>query len=235
MSTVARGAAANYQVMTHQDLVNLPVAQVTAPDAILAFWVPSSLLQEGLEIMNAWGFRQTQTWIWVKTKQDPGTVLKKQLRTKINKGQINKSDAQQIVDQFDYHQTLNFGMGHLFRQCHELVMLGVKGKPYRMLKNKSQRSISFAPATKHSVKPGDLQDRLELMFPDAQHKLELFGRRSRPGWSVLGNESPMTFGEDVTLSLGKLNKLTVTQAESLEKNLKTIDANKLKDFWSCEL
>jgi N6-adenosine-specific RNA methylase IME4 len=41
------------------------------------------------------------------------------------------------------------------------------------------------------------------MFPQWR-KLELFARRHRPGWTCLGNESPMTNGEDIRESIGNL-------------------------------
>src|SRR6202453_1979422 len=69
MSDIARGAAANYPTMTISDIKQLPVKDLADPSgAVLALWVPSSLLQEGLDTMKAWGFTHKQTYIWVKTK-----------------------------------------------------------------------------------------------------------------------------------------------------------------------
>ena len=70
MSDVARGASSNYSVMSILDIKQLPVKDITDPNgAVLALWVPSSLLQEGLDTMNAWGFKHKQTYVWVKTKK----------------------------------------------------------------------------------------------------------------------------------------------------------------------
>ena len=97
-------------------------------------------------------------------------------------------------------------MGHLFRQTHEICLIGINNNGvYKKLKNKSQRSVMFAENLKHSAKPELLQDRLELMFPDANF-LEVFGRRSRSNWTVIGNESPTTLGEDIRISLANLCK-----------------------------
>lgn len=69
-SDVARGAEANYTTMTIDKIKDLPIKEIAAEDgAILALWVPSSLLQEGLDIMNAWGFKHKQTYVWVKSKK----------------------------------------------------------------------------------------------------------------------------------------------------------------------
>ena len=106
---------------------------------------------------------------------------------------------------FNLDNILGFFMGRLFRQCHEVCLIGVRGKVYNKLANKSQRSVHFAPNLKHSAKPEILQDRLELMFPTAQ-KIEIFGRRDRNGWTVIGNEAPGTFGQDIRNSLADLCK-----------------------------
>ena len=78
MSDVARSAKANYNTMTIGQIKDLKVKEITSPDgAILALWVPSSLLQEGLDVMKAWGFKHKQTYIWVKTKKQPFLILLK--------------------------------------------------------------------------------------------------------------------------------------------------------------
>ena len=59
------------------------------------------------------------------------------------------------------------------------------------------------PGLPHSQKPEDLQDSLELMFPE-RNKLEIFARRHRPGWNCIGNEAPMTLGEDIRDSIDEL-------------------------------
>jgi N6-adenosine-specific RNA methylase IME4 len=97
---------------------------------------------------------------------------------------------------------LSFGMGRLFRQTHEICLIGTSNnKIYTKLANKSQRSVSFAPNLRHSAKPKDLQDSLEIMFPKA-NKIELFARRERKDWICLGNE--ILNGEDIRDSLKKL-------------------------------
>jgi N6-adenosine-specific RNA methylase IME4 len=72
MSTVARGAEANYSVLKLEDIMRLPVWDWTQESAMLALWVPSSMLQDGLNVMNAWGFNQKQIYTWVKTSKKGG-------------------------------------------------------------------------------------------------------------------------------------------------------------------
>lgn len=98
---------------------------------------------------------------------------------------------------------LAFGMGRLARNCHEPCLVGVKGKYTKFLQNHSQRNLFMHHSLPHSKKPESIQDSLEKMFPQWR-KLELFARRHRQGWDCLGNESPMTYGEDIRKSIDNL-------------------------------
>ena len=218
MSDVKRGAESQYNgVLSIEDIKNLKVPEITADNAVLVLWVPSSLISDGLEIMSKWGFRQTQTNIWVKTKKDPFESLKKDLLKKIKDNSAEAtlstkdllkitSDAfDEVAENFDFDNMLGFGMGRLSRACHELCLIGVKGKVYKDVKNKSQRSVHLAPNTKHSAKPEILQDRFDIIFPEYQNKIELFARRQREGWTTIGNQClGPTFGQDIRESIEDL-------------------------------
>jgi N6-adenosine-specific RNA methylase IME4 len=212
MSKVKRGAEDQYlSVMSNEDICNLLPIELVADDAVLALWVPSSLLQVGLDVMKAWGFEQKQTVVWVKIKLSPLEFLinavKKNLAAKENPTTLNDlSIFSKECSKFNLTNILNFGMGRLFRNVHELLLIGTRGKMYQHVKNKSQRTVHFAINEKHSKKPEILQEQLEIMFPDPNlNKLELFARRSRKGWICLGNENKMTEGEDLRKSLKKLS------------------------------
>jgi len=209
MSNVKRGASSNYGTMTIEKIKQISIKQIAEDDSVLCLWVPSSLLQGGLDIMNAWGFRQTQTWIWVKTKNDPFKKLKKLLINELVNGDgiSFRESVNAALKLFTLHDTLNFGMGRLGRNTHEVCLVGVKGSPYKFLKNKSQRTVFFSKNEKHSKKPNNLQDMLDVMFDGK--KIELFGRRSRDGWEVIGNESPSCVGEDIFDSIERYINLKV--------------------------
>lgn len=89
---------------------------------------------------------------------------------------------------------LAFGMGRRFRNCTEQALVGARGSPRPA--NLSQRNCCLALNSDHSVKPEAPQDSLELMYPRGPW-LELFARRSRPGWTCVGNECPDTMGVDI--------------------------------------
>jgi len=222
MSDVKRSAVSNYQVMSISDIQKLPIKNYADPNgAILALWVPSSLLQEGLDTMKAWGFTHKQTYVWVKTKKSPLYELARHFfkSVKIGSKQTSKlkekelktylsslSKVSDILNPDKSNSFINgilaFGMGRLFRQTHEICLIGTNSnKIYKILANKSQRSVCLAENLKHSAKPEHLQDSLDHMFPGAD-KIELFARRHRLGWTCLGNE--ICNGEDIRDSLAKL-------------------------------
>lgn len=212
MSDVARGASSNYSTMTISDIKALPINNLAAPDgAILALWVPSSLLQEGLDTMKAWGFTHKQMYVWVKIKKEPLKIINQlfsgalQMYGNAEKDlsiKDYKKVLQSLIINYKQEMSLAFGMGRLFRQTHEICLIGTNSnKIYKKLSNKSQRSVSFRENLKHSAKPEHLQDSLEIMFPKTD-MLELFARRKRKDWICLGNE--ICNGEDIRVSLAKL-------------------------------
>ncbi len=75
MSAVKRGAAANYRTLTVDDVAALPVAEWVQKDSILALWVPSSLLADGLRVLEGWGFVQKQVYTWVKETRRGGIAF----------------------------------------------------------------------------------------------------------------------------------------------------------------
>jgi N6-adenosine-specific RNA methylase IME4 len=204
---VKRSAASQYNgVLTIDQIKNLRVPEVSAEDAVLALWVPSSFLQEGLDIVSTWGFEQKQTFIWVKTKLDPLKELRKYIHeiTLTELFETLGNLLKYFDNDFSLNDILSFGMGRIMRNCHEVCLISIKGKPYPHVKNKSQRSVLFDINKGHSTKPEGLQDRLELIFPEFTDRLELFARRDRPGWVCCGNSCPSTLNEDIVDSIERL-------------------------------
>lgn len=77
------------------------------------------------------------------------------------------------------------GMGYWTRKQTELCLLFTRGKVSR--KDKGVREVIDAPRREHSRKPDEQYARIERLV--AGPYLELFGRQSRPGWDVWGNET----------------------------------------------
>lgn len=88
-----------------------------------------------------------------------------------------------------------FGMGRIVRGAHESCIIATRGKGASLVKSKSIRSRFGAQVGKHSEKPEEFYKIVETLF-DGPY-LELFGRKLRAGWTVLGNEVPVL---DTTIS-----------------------------------
>ncbi|MCI0408930.1 MAG: MT-A70 family methyltransferase [Acidobacteria bacterium] len=80
------------------------------------------------------------------------------------------------------------GMGYWFRGQHELLLVGTQGPDIHPPQARDRWSSVFRVRRgRHSEKPGVIYEMIEQAYP--QHaKLELFARRPRPGWMVMGNE-----------------------------------------------
>jgi N6-adenosine-specific RNA methylase IME4 len=61
-----------YNTMTHQEILDLPVAQLALPRSHLYLWVPNALVLEGLEVMKHWGFTYKTNLVWYKVRKDGG-------------------------------------------------------------------------------------------------------------------------------------------------------------------
>lgn len=61
-----------YATMNLNDIMALPVSQITADTAHLYLWVPNALLPEGLQVMKAWGFEYKSNLVWYKIRKDGG-------------------------------------------------------------------------------------------------------------------------------------------------------------------
>lgn len=79
-----------------------------------------------------------------------------------------------------------FGMGRIVRGSHETAIVAVRGRPRP--KSLSVRTVFAAKAGRHSAKPEAFYDLVERLA-DGPY-VELFGRRARAGWTVLGDQAP---------------------------------------------
>lgn len=61
-----------YGTMVLDDILDLPVEQLTADTAHLYLWVPNALLPEGLKVLEAWGFEYKSNLVWHKVRKDGG-------------------------------------------------------------------------------------------------------------------------------------------------------------------
>lgn len=133
-----------------------------------------------------WSRRDAHLWMWVTDN-----FLEDGLH-------VGKRWGFRYVRTLVWHKKANgktqIGLGQYLRGSHELCLLFVRGSlPYARDKDGKRPAIPSvfeAPRTKHSRKPERFYEIVETVSPGPY--LELFARRERPGWSVMGNETDGT-------------------------------------------
>lgn len=103
-----------YETMKPQDILTLPVQQITNNNCVLFLWVMDSQIQLGLNVIKSWGFEyKTVAFTWVKlaktkyhfgggnwTRSNPEQCL---LATKGNIKRISASVRQLIIERRREH------------------------------------------------------------------------------------------------------------------------------------
>lgn len=83
------------------------------------------------------------------------------------------------------------GTGYIVRTLHEDVLIGAWGSPPR---GKPLPSLFDGVAREHSRKPDEFYALIDQFAPST-FRADLFGRQSRPGWDVWGDEATKFDGE----------------------------------------
>jgi N6-adenosine-specific RNA methylase IME4 len=154
-------ARAHYELMTLDQLAEIPVAREwAADDAFLLLWATWPKLDEAMALIARWGFRYVTGFPWVKTTPSSGEI-----RCGIG---FYVQSASEFV--------LVARRGDLAREEDSPRVRG--------LLTGSDPVTFYAPIGKHSEKPVTLHEWAEATFPGP--RLELFARRERPGWTTWG-------------------------------------------------
>lgn len=165
-----RGAEANYDTMSTKEICDMEIPPM-GRDAFLFMWRLSSMLEDALLVGRAWGFTQKSELVWNKLTK---------------------------------HGKPWFGMGRTVRNAHETCLIFTRGKA--KVHDKSIRSTFSAkvpvgftgefnkkgePKTKyiHSAKPDEFYAIIRKLTGPGLKRVEMFGRRQRKGWVVLGNQA----------------------------------------------
>lgn len=196
------GACHQYSQMKTDEIVSLTdyVQIISAERCHLYLWATMPLLPDALRVMTAWGFKyKTIAFCWVKmnSKRFDDAISEIMQPTLFDNGRTTNGFLEALTF---------FGPGYYTGSNIELVLLGTRGKPFPHSIGCKSSQIVYAPRTKHSAKPDEVQRRIEWMYPGATPRMEMFARRERPGWTCIGNEAPGTMGEDIRVSLARLTK-----------------------------
>jgi len=81
------------------------------------------------------------------------------------------------------------GTGYWFRNEHEILLVGTRGKVPAPAMGTQWGSVVDAPVGRHSEKPDAFYELIEAYFPNLP-KIELNARRARAGWDAWGLEAP---------------------------------------------
>lgn len=153
--------APDYSTMREQEIAELPVADLAAPDCVLFMWGCWPILPQSLRMLDAWGFTyKTCAFSWMKANP-------------------------RQIDMFREDAEVDMLLGYWTRANSEFCLLATRGKPKRL--NADVRQGIIAPRRERSRKPDCVHDRIERLVSGPY--LELFARAPRPGWTVWGNET----------------------------------------------
>lgn len=61
-----------YPTLSLQEIKDIPVQAAVEDTAHLYLWVPNALMDEGLQVMDSWGFTYKTNIIWYKVRKDGG-------------------------------------------------------------------------------------------------------------------------------------------------------------------
>jgi N6-adenosine-specific RNA methylase IME4/ParB-like chromosome segregation protein Spo0J len=68
--------AVGYPCMSVQEICDMPIANICADDAVLIMWCSSSLLNDALQVVNAWGFTFKTSAVWDKNSAGQGAYFR---------------------------------------------------------------------------------------------------------------------------------------------------------------
>lgn len=153
-----KAASKHYPLMMTDDIKALPVSEIAAEHSVLLLWAVNPMVPHAIEVMKAWGF----------TYKTLGFIWAKT---------TSRTDMSWAPK---YHM----GLGYWTRANSEIVLLGVRGKPTRLAKDVRQLIVSSR--REHSRKPDEFYERVQRLCGGPY--IELFSRKSRPGWISWGDE-----------------------------------------------
>jgi len=70
-----KSAESKYDVMSIEDIKNLPVNNISKDNSHLYLWVTNPFISEGLEVCRNWGFKYKTLLTWVKTYKDGSPIM----------------------------------------------------------------------------------------------------------------------------------------------------------------
>jgi N6-adenosine-specific RNA methylase IME4 len=153
-------AAKFYPTVADEAIAALPIPQLLSKTGVLFLWTTSPRLDVAMDCLKTWGLHYRGiAFVWVKCRKDGRPIGAQGIRPS-----IVKPTAEYVI----------------------AASRVAKGRPMK-LADEAVPNVILAPRREHSRKPGEVQDMIERLYPEAS-RLELFARATRPGWDAWGNE-----------------------------------------------
>lgn len=173
-----RGASSQYRCMPTWQIQRFSLPPI-ADEAWLFLWYVTSMRADADRVVEAWGFTPTGAELtWVKTTTPGALVLDHE---------VDADAIPEIGRDRRVATRLHFGMGRTVRNCDERCLIARRGRP--TVADRSVRSVFFAPVGRHSEKPDRFYELVERLAGEGP-RVELFARRTRPGWTCMGDQVP---------------------------------------------
>jgi N6-adenosine-specific RNA methylase IME4 len=166
VGTIKKNGEPSIQVNVEKQYATMSLAEIkalnvpSADDSILFMWVTNPFLCDGS------GAEVVRSWGFT-----PKTVI---TWAKVK---------------HDSEDTPSMRVGHWFRSASEHVIVGTRGKIRRPDNFPALPTWFTHTRLPHSVKPDVIHQWAEIAAPCGPY-LEMFARRSRPGWDLWGNQVP---------------------------------------------
>lgn len=161
--SMTSGSAAQYDVMTVDEIRTLPVPEITAKNCCCFLWTTTPLLPVGLEVLDAWGFKYKSALYWDKQNYPLGFWFRGRVEPCLIgiRGKV-KAFRHRAVNLAQDEPTAAY-------LCDSLVL--------------------EEKARGHSVKPEAFWNLVDPIVQDrGGPAIELFSRKERAGWDAFGNQ-----------------------------------------------
>ena len=158
------GADSHYKTTGIEQLCEMKVNSIADDDSVMFMWVTYPMLNEGLRLIDAWGFVfKTVAFTWVKTNKGNGKVY-------MGMGRHTRGNAEICI-------LGTKGKGVKREHC------GIYNTQLHNRGKHSEKPTAFRDDIEklYGIDKSNSDD-----FP----RLEMFARYAVEGWDVFGNEAP---------------------------------------------
>lgn len=162
-----RGAGFKYDLMTDEELLNLPVRKIADTDCVLFLWATFPKIQICLDCIKAWGFEyKTVAFSWIK-KNSNGTVF-------MGMGNKTRSNEEVVLlATKGKPKRIDAGISQIIETD-----------------NTESEVITTYGKREHSKKPDIVRKKIVQLCGDIS-RIELFSRTLIAGWDVFGNDEKL--------------------------------------------